>query len=458
MTKIILVYQESERKRNIDESLEAVKRQLSFQSEKTISEDIIDCQYMPVEPKNERICNVTFSATETRKIFQTSPLNVAQLYDLETNYRAKEGCSTVLTQSSTDSFTDLCHNSRSSNELTQKQLQSSSENHMFKYLSSEGPDLHGDSQFVITPKLRPPSPDEVITCLEELKLPHVVHKKPFYSKVTDVTGSVEIGHTILKVTSNTTAHLDDFKTYFNGFQKQRRLFEQQKVNNKTLKLSFCGNQSFVVTPLKEPPTVQSVEACLKNNTLVETDVKRFSSEKKQKIYIPSSPGDGNDSDMDLSLALTQDSNEIFDKVMPSHVQHPKKASGENSARISGITLDNTFGFKNSPFNCQDAKTVNEFQYLTIFSMELHVSTRGDLKPDPAYDQVKAIFYSVLEDRPNPHNQTGVIVNGCKIKENEVRGWLQCVQNENELFEVLARLIQEMDPDILTGKNRIDCLD
>lgn len=433
--------------------MEAAKRQLSFQSETTmVCEDIIECQYKPGEPNHERISNVTFSAADTKEIDQ-SILSVAQIYDIETNFIPKEGCSTVLTQSSNDSLIDLFYNSQHSDKLTpqEKQFQSSSESDMFKHLSSECSDC-------ITPKLRPPSPDEVLTSLEELKLPYVIHKKPFYSDITDVAGSVEIGHTILKVTSNTTAHLDDFKTYFNGFDKQRGLFVPEKVNMKTLKLSFCGNQSCIVTPLKEAPSVQSVEAWLKNNRLLKANpMKRFSSEK-QKIYIPSSPGDDNDSDMDLSLTLTQDysSNENCDEmIMPSPRQ--VKSGRNNSARISGVTLNNTFGFKNSPFNCQEAKTVNEFQHLTIFSMEVHVPTRGDLKPDPTYDEVKAIFYSIVEDSPNPYNRTGVIVNGCDFKESEVRGSLQCVENENELFEALVRLIQEMDPDILTGKNRAACL-
>lgn len=447
-TEITLVCQESEQSTSLNETLEAAKRQLIFQTETTRSEDTIECQYKPLETMKEKICNVSSPQAEIEKIEQ-SELTVAQIYDIETNYKPKEGCSTVLTQSSnSDSFMHLFYNSQQlDGEGTQKhQPQSSSESDMFKYLSCESPDIHGD--LTITPKLKPPSPDQVLNYLDEHHLPRKVHKKPFYSDVADVTGSVEIGHTILKVSSNTTAHLDDFKTYFNGFDNQRKVLIPEKVNMKTLKLSFCGNQSCIVTPLKEAPSVQSVEGWLRSNSLVKSDTKRYS-KGKEKIYIPSSPGDGNDSDLDLSLTLTQGSNETNDEVMPSPV-HPKN-SRNHSARISGVTLNNTFGFKNSPFNCQEAKTVNEYQYLTILSMEIHVSTRGDLKPDPAYDQINAIFYSIVEDRPNPQNRTGVIVAGCDVKESEVRGAVECVENEDGLFTALVRLIQDLDPDILTGK-------
>ena len=32
-------------------------------------------------------------------------------------------------------------------------------------------------------------------------------------------------------------------------------------------------------------------------------------------------------------------------------------------------------------------------------MELHFHTRGDLKPDPEYDPIRAIFYVVVNDVP-----------------------------------------------------------
>lgn len=433
-------------------TLEAAKRQLSFQADKTISEaTTIECQYRPQEYIKEKICNVASSQAEIREIEQPD-LTVAQIYDIETNYKPKEGCSTVLSQSSNnDSFMEIFYNSQYlDDEVTQKcQTQSSSESDIFKHLSCESSDIHGDC--VITPKQRPPSPDQVLNSLDELNLPHIIHKKPFYSEVSDVAGSVEIGHTILKVISNTTAHLDDFKTYFSGLEEHRKVLLPEKVNINTLKLSFCSNQTYVVTPLREVPSVQSVEGWLKNNGLIKSDKKRYSKEK-EKIYIPSSPGDGNDSDMDLSLTLTQDSNETNDEIMPSPISiKPPRNSRNNSARISGVTLNNTFGFKNSPFNCQDAKTVNEYQYLTVLSMEIHASTRGDLKPDPAYDQIKAIFYSVVEDRPDPRNRTGVIVTGYDVKESEVKGSVECVEDEVGLLTALVRLIQEVDPDILTGK-------
>jgi len=55
--------------------------------------------------------------------------------------------------------------------------------------------------------------------------------------------------------------------------------------------------------------------------------------------------------------------------------------------------------------------------LTVLSVELHVTTRGGLKPDPQFDAVMAICYHIRNDWPtnNPvtmettYEYTGVIV-------------------------------------------------
>lgn len=42
------------------------------------------------------------------------------------------------------------------------------------------------------------------------------------------------------------------------------------------------------------------------------------------------------------------------------------------------------------------------------SAELHVSTRLDLNPDPEFDLIQAVFYSILTDSRNI-TETGVVV-------------------------------------------------
>ena len=62
------------------------------------------------------------------------------------------------------------------------------------------------------------------------------------------------------------------------------------------------------------------------------------------------------------------------------------------------------------FNCFLFFT--QFQYLTVLSVELHCQTRGDLRPDPEFDPIQAIFFSILNDIPPAEGRrdiTGMIV-------------------------------------------------
>lgn len=54
----------------------------------------------------------------------------------------------------------------------------------------------------------------------------------------------------------------------------------------------------------------------------------------------------------------------------------------------------------------------QFQYLTVMSVEVHASNRGDLRPDPEHDPVEAVFYSIFNDVPpekGTRKETGVII-------------------------------------------------
>ena len=48
----------------------------------------------------------------------------------------------------------------------------------------------------------------------------------------------------------------------------------------------------------------------------------------------------------------------------------------------------------------------QVQYLTSLSVEVHVHTRGKLRPDPEFDPVLAIFYFIHNDWPRPDGSPG----------------------------------------------------
>ncbi|XP_035851664.1 DNA polymerase zeta catalytic subunit isoform X2 [Sander lucioperca] len=144
---------------------------------------------------------------------------------------------------------------------------------------------------------------------------------------------------------------------------------------------------------------------------------------------------------------------------------PKK---ENS-QIEGPSIANSYGFKISMQNLQDAKALHEVQYLTLMAMELHARTRRDLEPDPEFDPICALFYCLSSDAPlagiDSTQLTGAIVvdkdhQSCDPGHRGatpllVRSGVSGLQvtyaaDEKVLFQELITIMRRFDPDILVG--------
>ncbi|XP_045467770.1 DNA polymerase zeta catalytic subunit isoform X2 [Harmonia axyridis] len=137
---------------------------------------------------------------------------------------------------------------------------------------------------------------------------------------------------------------------------------------------------------------------------------------------------------------------------------------DHSGVISGATLNNTYGFQCSVQNYQAARASVKYEYLTILSMELHVNTRGDFKPNPQYDSIQAIFYcisnDVEENTVKPRSCEGIfVVDSNPVGQTKSFSFLdgtgiscdiEYVENELKLFEKFTKFIIHWDPDILLG--------
>ncbi|XP_075059030.1 DNA polymerase zeta catalytic subunit [Mixophyes fleayi] len=146
----------------------------------------------------------------------------------------------------------------------------------------------------------------------------------------------------------------------------------------------------------------------------------------------------------------------------SAMTHIKK----ETSQIEGPSLNNSYGFKVSAQNLQDAKALHEVQHLTLMCMELHARTRRDLEPDPEFDPICALFYCLSSDFTLPNSEkneiTGAIVISQEAAADEdsrisllTRSGISSFQttyaaDEKELFEKLLNLIRRYDPDILLG--------
>ncbi|KAM8831537.1 DNA polymerase zeta catalytic subunit isoform 2-T2 [Spinachia spinachia] len=144
---------------------------------------------------------------------------------------------------------------------------------------------------------------------------------------------------------------------------------------------------------------------------------------------------------------------------------PKKDNSE----IEGPSIANSYGFKISMQNLQDAKALHEVQHLTLIGMELHARTRRDLEPDPEFDPICALFYCLSSDAPlqDVHSTqlTGAIVVDKNHQRSDqghkgtapllVRSGVSGLQvtyatDEKVLFQELIAVMRRFDPDILVG--------
>ncbi|XP_070705223.1 DNA polymerase zeta catalytic subunit [Pempheris klunzingeri] len=142
---------------------------------------------------------------------------------------------------------------------------------------------------------------------------------------------------------------------------------------------------------------------------------------------------------------------------------PKK----DNSQIEGPSIANSYGFKISMQNLQDAKALHEVQYLTLMGMELHARTRRNLEPDPEFDPICALFYCLSSDAPLPDvdstQLTGAIVvdhqscdRGHRVTAPLlVRSGVSGLQvtyatDEKLLFQELVTIMRRFDPDILLG--------
>ncbi|XP_016364240.1 DNA polymerase zeta catalytic subunit-like [Sinocyclocheilus rhinocerous] len=159
------------------------------------------------------------------------------------------------------------------------------------------------------------------------------------------------------------------------------------------------------------------------------------------------------------LLTTQMKNQLTTMKVPKRV----------NSQIEGPSICNSYGFKVSMQNLQEAKALHEVQHLTMISMELHARTRRDLEPDPEFDPICALFYCLSSDVPLPNSDTtqmtGAIVidkDCCSsaqasrstaplLFKSGVTGLLVTyVSDEKELFEEVTNILRKYDPDILVG--------
>uniref|UniRef100_A0A8C5CSX3 DNA polymerase zeta catalytic subunit n=1 Tax=Gadus morhua TaxID=8049 RepID=A0A8C5CSX3_GADMO len=143
---------------------------------------------------------------------------------------------------------------------------------------------------------------------------------------------------------------------------------------------------------------------------------------------------------------------------------PQQPDQKETSGIEGPSFSNSYGFKVSMQNLQEAKALHEVQYLTLMGLEVHARSRRDLEADPEFDPICALFYCFHSDAPLPgaaaHQLTGAIVVAEDTGEDRkapllVRSGVTGLPvtyaaDEKKLLDELLLLVRRFDPDILIG--------
>ncbi len=103
--------------------------------------------------------------------------------------------------------------------------------------------------------------------------------------------------------------------------------------------------------------------------------------------------------------------------------------------------------------------MHQHQYLTVMCMELHVKTRQQLRPDPEFDAITAVFYALTNDVPVDSPVADSLTGAIVVDNDPLRRFtlaldptvnVTVVDSELSLFQHLIELVRRWNPDIVVG--------
>ncbi|XP_070589453.1 DNA polymerase zeta catalytic subunit [Erythrolamprus reginae] len=257
------------------------------------------------------------------------------------------------------------------------------------------------------------------------------------------------------------SNLEDSECVLSPVQENKSVAEkEQKSVKKESKIPFCvsplskepdGNSDtcFHSTPIREH-IPQGIPEALGCTPLSGRDVQKCSSRRGKNVDA-----------LRKVLLTTQIKNQF------TTINTQKK----ETSQIEGPSLNNSYGFKISVQNLQEAKALHEVQYLTLLSVELHARTRRDLEADPEFDPICALFYCISSDTPLPDTEKMEITGAIVIDKDRARTIssqgnrehapllarsgisgleVTYATDERALFQEVVNIVKRYDPDILLG--------
>ncbi|CAG0914828.1 unnamed protein product [Notodromas monacha] len=299
----------------------------------------------------------------------------------------------------------------------------------------------------------------------------VRNQQPFWSRYEDYQeagegkkGKLGVGD-LCHVTCVSTSNMEPFNGSSEALQETRmQLYVKRELINETCLKALSGDWWLMttqvpgkvfLTPVRQPPKRSSF---LKAREALTGDT------PKPITSTPFGKTQSNENKTPLSRSGIPAITPIPPKDTEKRVCR-RELIKKRTSQISGTTPDKTFVYKVNHGCLEEVKAEIEPDYLTIVSLEVLTSARGNLTPDPTYDSIGAAFYYISHDvmpssdiASGKQNVLGVFV----VTEGEEFEWelknlcsirgirLGFVRSEMELLNAIVDLVQIWDPDILLG--------
>lgn len=466
--------------------------------------------------ENKPIINIIENSSESNQCSNTRPSIFSNSLPEVSNIKALADCS-LNEKSTPSSESDLFSQEKSiSPPIVPKEALLTSSEELMKRIVPLEPSSDAvptNSQAIyIKPKCKPISRALIIQELAQNNVTNILSEEPFYSNMGDIT-KTELSNKHLHLKKAPLSLLEEHKCQFSGLTEWRQRVALELTGDATRDVKDVMRQyykifptSLYIKPIVKPPSVKEVTRWLeckerlkattegKSNIQVENEVsdkqedsvsspkdvvklenieqsflEGTSAKCRDNSYIsdirrpsrssfedmfPSSPSPDSSQSSQNKDNNSNDSihRDLLKSFFRKQLETPKRRMFDSYA-IDAMTPNTTGDFQMGLDNLNQVSSHVEDYYLTVLAIEIHAMSRASLKPDPAYDEVKAIFYYLYTCPPAEDRTVGIILIGLQEELPEVRSkpiQVHFVPNEKELFVTFIEKVRRWDPDILIG--------
>lgn len=225
-------------------------------------------------------------------------------------------------------------------------------------------------------------------------------------------------------------------------------FEVDFEHNPELRIAFCRDRTVVLTPARGPPSGAWLahQPCPDENGGSPDKLTPCDATLLNSSTPPATPPAG--------FPVTPPA-EALDVSVDTPLDTPSKHEA-SSSQLDGPTARFALSGARLPADAVEERG----RTLTLLSVEVHVRTRGDLRPDPAQDPVQCVLWYARSPRVAAP-QAGALywVRSCgdpRLAEGELPRTgvtslhSKAVRSERDLLAALVELVARWDPDLLLG--------